>query len=92
MNTPWQLQDAKARFSELVERALSDGPQHVTRRGVPTVVVISESEYEKSLTTRKVKKRGLLEVLRACPAPEFFDFIEEGRREPDYGRPVEPLS
>ena len=41
----WQLQDAKARFSELVRRARDQGPQHVTIRGAPAVVVVSEREF-----------------------------------------------
>jgi prevent-host-death family protein len=41
----WQLQDAKARFSEVVKRALEEGPQHVSVRGQPTVVVLSEAAY-----------------------------------------------
>ena len=41
----WRLRDARDRFSELVEKALNEGPQHVTRRGRPAVVVISEAEY-----------------------------------------------
>lgn len=42
----WQLADAKNRFSELVRRALTDGPQRVTRRG-DAVVVLSAKEYER---------------------------------------------
>ena len=41
----WQLQDAKARFSELVDRAQSHGPQIVTRRGEEAVVVVSAREW-----------------------------------------------
>lgn len=41
----WQLQDAKARFSELVRRAVEEGPQHVSLRGEPAAVVLSEAEY-----------------------------------------------
>jgi antitoxin Phd len=41
----WQLQDAKARFSELVDRALSDGPQIVTRHGEETAVVVSAKQW-----------------------------------------------
>lgn len=43
----WQLQDAKNRFSELVELTLSEGPQLVTRRGQDAVVVISAHEYRR---------------------------------------------
>ena len=92
MKSDWKLQDAKARFSELVDRAISDGPQHVTRRGVPAVVVISEKDYLKAERARTRAKRSLVELLKSCPAPEIFDIIESGRCEPDFGRPVEPLS
>jgi antitoxin Phd len=92
MKSDWQLQDAKARFSELVERALSDGPQHVTRRGVPAVVVISEDEYLKSERARHHPRRNLIDLLQSCPVPEVFDMIEAGRREPDFGRRIEPLA
>ena len=43
----WQLQEAKSRFSELVERALSSGVQVVTRRGEKTVVVLPFADYER---------------------------------------------
>jgi prevent-host-death family protein len=45
MMQTWQLQDAKSKFSELVESALSKGPQFVTKRGVNSVVVISMKEF-----------------------------------------------
>ena len=41
----WQLQEAKQRFSEVVRRALDDGPQVVTRRGEEAVVVVPAKEY-----------------------------------------------
>jgi antitoxin Phd len=41
----WKLQDAKARFSEVVERALHDGPQVVTRHGENAVVIIAYREF-----------------------------------------------
>ena len=43
----WQLQQAKNRFSEVVKKALRDGPQIVTKRGVETAVVMSVEEYKK---------------------------------------------
>jgi len=42
----WQLQDAKNRFSEIVNKALRDGPQVVTRRGKKTVVIMSVEQYQ----------------------------------------------
>jgi prevent-host-death family protein len=41
----WPLQDAKARFSELVRRAQQEGPQHVTVHGRDSVVVVSEEDF-----------------------------------------------
>jgi prevent-host-death family protein len=43
----WQLQEAKQRFSEVVRRAESDGPQVVTRHGEEVAVVISADEYRR---------------------------------------------
>jgi prevent-host-death family protein len=45
----WKLQDAKARFSELVRRAQTEGPQRVTVRGQDAVVVIAAAELERLL-------------------------------------------
>ena len=41
----WQLQEAKNKFSEVIDKAIKDGPQVVTRRGIETVVVVSVDEY-----------------------------------------------
>ena len=41
----WKLQDAKARFSEVVERALHDGPQVVTRHGQNAVVIVAYRDF-----------------------------------------------
>ena len=43
----WQLQDAKNRFSAVVNAALDGEPQRVTRRGQPAVVVLAAEEYER---------------------------------------------
>lgn len=61
----WLLQDAKARFSELVRRVRSEGPQHVTVHGRDEVVVIAAEEFRrlKGDITGKV----LIEVMQASP-------------------------
>ncbi len=59
----WQLQRAKSHFSEVVERAMNEGAQTVTRHGRPVVVVVSAEEYERSLAPKK----SLVAALRACP-------------------------
>lgn len=71
----WQLQDAKNRFSELVERAVREGPQTVTRRGEPVVMVVSFGDYRKRTRPRK----SVAELLRACPvAAEELDLTRAG--------------
>lgn len=63
MARTWQLQEAKNRFSEVVEEALKDGPQVITRRGVETAVVLSFTDYRKMLLSRK----KLSEFFRESP-------------------------
>lgn len=52
VNHLWSVAAAKARFSELMEKAANEGPQTVTRNGRPTAVVVSVEEWERR-TTRK---------------------------------------
>jgi antitoxin Phd len=59
----WQLQDAKNRFSEVVELALKEGVQTVTKHGKPAVVIISAAEYQRAIAPGK----SLLDLLRDCP-------------------------
>jgi len=59
----WPLQDAKNRFSEVVEQALRHGPQTITRRGTETVVVVAVEEWARLARPR----RALIEVLRGAP-------------------------
>jgi antitoxin Phd len=47
MDNEWQLQDAKNRLSEVINLAISNGPQLITRRGEKTAVLLSYFEYEK---------------------------------------------
>ena len=59
----WQLQEAKNRFSELVNKVLNEGPQVVTRRGEEVVVIVSNEEYQKLLKSQS----SLLEFFRQSP-------------------------
>ena len=61
----WRLQDAKARFSELVRLAHSDGPQHVTLHGRDAVVVVDADEFRRLKGGRTGQL--LIEALRASP-------------------------
>jgi prevent-host-death family protein len=49
----WQLQEAKNKFSEVVEEALRHGPQLITKRGTEAVIVLSYSEYRKLTLSQK---------------------------------------
>jgi prevent-host-death family protein len=60
----WQLQDAKNRFSELVQRARQEGPQVVTLRGRRAAVVLSAEAYDALLRERP----SLVDHLLAGPA------------------------
>ena len=51
----WKLHDAKARFSEVVDRALHDGPQVVTRHGENTVVIVAYREFVRAEPTQDFK-------------------------------------
>jgi prevent-host-death family protein len=61
----WRLQDAKARFSELVRKVRSEGPQHVTVHGRDEVVVIAAEDFRRL----KGEKTGqaLVKALQASP-------------------------
>lgn len=55
MSRVWQLQEAKNKFSEVVEEAIKHGPQVITKRGVEAVIVLSYAEYRKlSLNQKKL--------------------------------------
>ncbi len=61
----WVLQEAKARFSELVRRVHSEGPQHVTVHGRDEVVVISAAEFRRLQGERTGE--ALIAALQASP-------------------------
>lgn len=61
----WVLQDAKARFSELVRRVHSDGPQHVTVHGRDEVVVISAEDFRRLKGERTGE--ALIAAMQASP-------------------------
>ena len=84
-NEPWQLQSAKARFSEVFRRARSEGPQWVTRNGKEAVVVISAEDFER-LTQRQKQPGSLSEFFAKSPLAGVELHLE---REPDFGRPVD---
>ena len=78
----WQIKDARANFSTLVDKAISDGPQIVTRHGKKTVVVVSVQEWER----RRRPHGDLVEFFAASPLRKERFEIERVR---DYPREIE---
>ena len=74
----WQLQAAKQHFSELVERARSDGPQIVTKHGKEAVVVVSVEDYRRL----RGSDPSLVEFIRSAPDLDALDL----ERADDHGR------
>jgi len=79
----WRLQDAKARFSELVRRVRSQGPQHVTVHGRDEVVVIAAEEFRR--LNGECTGEHLVAALQASP---FRDLDLEPERAPTPVRDV----
>jgi antitoxin Phd len=63
----WTLQDAKNRFSAVVEAALAGRPQEVSRRGKPAVVVLSALEYQRLLREAAEPRESFADHLLAFP-------------------------
>ncbi len=74
----WQVQEAKARFSELLRHAAKDGPQAITVRGHTAAVVMSKAEYERL----KGRKPSLVKLMRASPLIGADIVIERDRSLP----------
>lgn len=66
VSEPWQLQTAKARFSELFRRARTEGPQLVTRQGKEQVIVMSAEQFEQ-LTSRSKQPKSLARFFAESP-------------------------
>jgi antitoxin Phd len=78
----WKLEDAKAKFSELIRLASSKGPQLVTIRGKEAAVVVSTEDFAR-LLPRKEKRVPLLEFLQGLGLDKI-----KLEREPDFGRDI----
>ena len=74
----WQLQEAKARLSELVRDAAADGPQTITVHGRRAAVLLSAEDYDRL----KRPKPSLAELLRASPLTGFDLDIKRDRSPP----------
>jgi len=67
MGARWQLQEAKNHFSEVVERAIKDGPQTVTKHGKDAVVIVSAEQYQRGAMAGKKQTQSLAEFLLQSP-------------------------
>ena len=74
--TTWQLQDAKNRFSAVVDAALAGEPQEVTRRGKPVVVVVAIEEYQRLCQAERAEAPNFIEHLLAIPKGGPDDLFE----------------
>ena len=80
MERAWQLQDAKNKLSEVIERALKNGPQEITRRGKKAAVVLSFQEYNRLTAGTET----LAEFFRQSPLGEIeLDRVKDTPREVD---------
>jgi prevent-host-death family protein len=80
----WSVQDAKNRFSEVVEAAKRK-PQTVTKHGKPAVVVIAAGEYERLRKLQHLKAPSFAEMLLAMPqGGEEFERLEGHMRDPGF--------
>jgi antitoxin Phd len=73
--TAWQLQDAKARFSEFLDAALKRGPQIVTRRGIEAAVLVPIEEWRRLQQNNRPNIKELL-----LSGPRFDIALPERRR------------
>jgi antitoxin Phd len=81
----WQVQSAKARFSEVFRLALTEGPQRITRQGKEGVVMISDEEYNR-LVGKSHQPKSLVQFFRESPLMGLDIDLE---RDKDTGRDIE---
>jgi prevent-host-death family protein len=79
----WQMQTAKARFSELVKNAAQDGPQDITLHGRSVAVVISREQFDRLFGNQE----SLVDFMRASPLYGREDIVFE--REKGLSRDIE---
>ena len=84
-STVWQVQTAKARFSEVFRLARTAGPQRITRQGKEGVVMISEEQYER-LTAKSHQPKSLVQFFRESPLVGIELDLE---RDPDPGSDID---
>jgi prevent-host-death family protein len=78
----WQLQEAKSRLSQVVEHALQEGPQTITVRGKPAVVIVSFNEFQ-NLTRPRTALREFIRQSPLYDTPLDLERRKDGSREVD---------
>lgn len=81
----WQLQTAKARFSEVFRRARSEGPQYVTKAGKEAVVIVPAEQFNE-LVAKSRRPKSLVEFFRNSP---LYDAHLDLKRDKDTGRDID---
>ena len=84
MTKTWQVQDAKARFSEFLEASLKQGPQVVTRRGVEAAVLVPIEQWRR---LEKLTKPNLKDLLLA-PEPRVEGLTPPRKQQRHRATPV----
>jgi len=79
--TSWQVQEAKTKLSEVIERAQTEGPQTITRHGKARAVILSVRDFE----GLKRSEPNLIDFLLSGPRFDDFDF----ERSQDTGREID---
>lgn len=80
----WQVQTAKAQFSEVFRRARTEGPQRITRQGREGVVMISDEQYDQ-LMVKSRQPKSIVQFFRGSPLVGIDLDLE---RDKDSGRDV----
>lgn len=86
MSAPWQVQTAKAKFSEVFRRARNEGPQLIVKQGNEAVVMIPAEQFEALVASSSDKYRTLVEFFSNSP---LVGLELDLTREKDSGRDIE---
>ena len=81
----WQVQTAKARFSEVFRLARTEGPQRITRQGKEGVVMISDEQYDR-LAVKSRQPKSIVQFFRESP---LVGVDIDWKRDKDKGRDIE---
>lgn len=86
MNAVWQVQEAKNRFSEMIEQALSTGPQVITRHGRPVVRVVAanaDADMSSAAGLAALQADGFTQYLLDAPRSDNFELpVRRSRKHP----------